>query len=109
MRTYRKWEKGGTTNCDFQDYCDELDVSFNWLMSGEGKFLSERHYLDDLAQWVPEKGRLTDAGRPFISGTIDREALMVGAGKRNACRRFLLVAYAVVVILLTTYPWNVIT
>ena len=29
------------------------------------------------------------------------------AGKRDTCRRFLLVAYAVVVILLTTYPWNV--
>lgn len=29
------------------------------------------------------------------------------AGKRYACRRFLLVAYAVVVILLATYPSNV--
>jgi hypothetical protein len=29
------------------------------------------------------------------------------AGQRKACRRFLLVAYAVVVILLATYPWNI--
>src|ERR1700742_4732595 len=60
VKTYRKYEIGATTpQCDFMDFCCELDVSFNWLMYGEGNFLSERHYLDDLVKWVPRKGCLT--------------------------------------------------
>jgi transcriptional regulator with XRE-family HTH domain len=72
VKTYRKWESGATyPRCGLlENFCDELEVSFSWLASGEGEFLFERHYLEDLVKWVSDKGQLTDAGRPFIPATI---------------------------------------
>ena len=45
--------------------------------------------------------------RSTIGAALIEVMHLVNAGKLRACRRPLLVAYAVVVILLTPYPWNV--
>jgi transcriptional regulator with XRE-family HTH domain len=72
VKTYQKWESGATApRCGFiENFCDELEVSIDWLLSGEGEFLFERHYLDDLVRWAPDERQFTDAGRPFIPAVI---------------------------------------
>jgi transcriptional regulator with XRE-family HTH domain len=71
IRTYRKWEKGGLIKGALGSdpltiFCDEFDVSYNWLLAGKGNFLDDHHFLDDLVRRRPAKGVLTDAGRPFV-------------------------------------------
>jgi transcriptional regulator with XRE-family HTH domain len=67
VTTYRKWEKGGHVHGTdpLLNFCDEFDVSLNWLGSGKGRFLAETEE-ETQERWRKRfNGIWTDGGQPF--------------------------------------------
>jgi transcriptional regulator with XRE-family HTH domain len=73
IATYRKYEKGGRERSSivFRNFCDELDVSYNWLLTGEGRFLARDSYerrsalrlVSDAGVYVKARPALRDRAR----------------------------------------------
>lgn len=63
VRTYRRWEKGGRdrSSVPLRRFCDEFDVSYDWLLVGKGRFLA-RDYYELLTKRRSAQRLLSDAG-----------------------------------------------
>lgn len=78
VATYRKWEKGGYVRgtMTLRSFCDELDVSFHWLLDGWGSFLVESYdeFDEDFAEFKADIWRRRMAFIRYRSASGSRVA-----------------------------------